>query len=47
MDNNRPHDEELRRFRIEAAALLGVEKEPLKTQSLIFNQPSAEKTATP
>jgi uncharacterized protein HemY len=47
MDKNRPHDDELRRFRKEAAALLGVEQEPLKAQSDISKHRSAERTATP
>jgi tetratricopeptide (TPR) repeat protein len=47
MDKNRPQDEELRHFRAEAAALLGIEEEPLKKQSAINEQPSAEKASMP
>jgi serine/threonine protein kinase/Flp pilus assembly protein TadD len=46
MEKNKPQDEELGRFRGEAAALLGIEEEPLKKQSAISQQRSAEKIST-
>jgi serine/threonine protein kinase len=47
MDKYKPHDEELCRLRAQAAALLGIEKEPLTKQSTISEQRSADKASMP
>ena len=47
LDNNKPYDEELRRVRVEAAALLGIPEKPASKPSEISKRPSGEKATTP
>src|SRR5262249_32007080 len=47
MDENRPHDQQLRRLRAEAAALFGIDAEPPKKQPAIGKQQFADKASMP